>query len=1028
MPVAEMTNISSEEIMRIAEKVKQNEEEQKIFESNLHDLIENDTKINKPLTIGATPNSIVICGADSNLDYTISKSVVDKCLKPEIRDENGKLTGKTGHGLTEQQLLSALENVKTPPMVLKGNKPNSLVVVTDINDNLDRQILVAINLNKQGNSAEINDVSSAYGRQDFARYIEQQNEKGNTIAMHKEKANKLFQSIGKKYPEPDKFISFDNSIAYSTANVKYPENIISEPTHFYEAVDHETLLPFLNAKAEFHEMRLDNLQSKRDRQESKLQRNEDKINKLSEKVSQLEDMNKALSAISDKIPMVKAIIDSNEERIKTINEQKIPNREAKITYHKHKIAEIDAKSAVIGHKHDRAVALSDTIKSFALFGTERRQRFAEAMDRLNSSSLNCLNDKKQDIANRIDKQTNIYNSSLTTTADKLSIQENISKLQGRLSDVDKKIQKLSAKSEKYTEKSFEQLDDSMNSISQAVDKSINAGELNINKLSEDICFHDDESEPNIRNEEINRDISDNPLKNVEMSMEQNYNDIDGIINNLPTIDVKGHFLVPEFEEKTYSLDEFNKTLALANENWQNNERREGQSAKIKLNIKLDNGESYERALPMEANFATLSDFLSYDDFAGSYEHLTNTVLQAEAAISGLSSAVETAVADSKIDDSIENSTQTVNNWLSEMINSGKAVVSDDGYMRINQDYYKELPRSDRHIEEFSRSEGENVMNELIRNDIEFSATTRSNGNIAITVSENDVSALEKIGSSILLAERFEALQAAAEKELEEDYKDFSISNFDKDDLLNALKTRETKDIELSLNALKGIIPDNERFAILDAVREQSATEVKKIELTENEAKIMFGTLSEAEEAMAERAMNSEKNSASNIINSDFYKSLPKKDRFTQSFSSKDAQDIMNSLNNSNIPYSAVIKGDTTKITVTADDKNALQNSRDTRYINPDFYKSLNSSERFTQQMSEKQARDIVNELSSKGVEHSAVLNGDKSKVTIRQSDFKENKRILMTRQKMNDSAKIAKANEKAQDRSITNDKKRDVIE
>lgn len=1023
MPVAEMTNISSEEIMRIAEKVKQNERESQEFSESVQKYINGELESSVILQLGSTPFALQLAEA-RDLPLTMKQNDLRNSLNPE----NVYIHGHTSGHAIDPEIIKRLPDKLRNPIIIIEDKNKNLRAIIDEKNSQGDYLMCHIALNKVQGNYEVNKVTSVHGKSELSKYIDRQFEEGNIKAMNKEKAESLFQSIGCQSSKERTVICFDNSIAYSTANVKYPENVISKPTHFYEAVDHETLLPFLNAKAEFHEMRLDNLQSKRDRQESKLQRNEDKINKLAEKVSQLEDMNKALSAISDKIPMVKAIIKSNEERIKTINEQKIPNREAKITYHKHKIAEIDAKSAVIGHKHDRAVALSDTIKSFALFGTERRQRFAEAMDRLNSSSLNCLNDKKQDIANRIDKQTNIYNSSLTTTADKLSIQENISKLQGRLSDVDKKIQKLSAKSEKYTEKSFEQLDDSMNSVSQAVDKSINAGELNINKLSEDICFHNDNEEPSIRNEEVNRDIPENHLKNVEMSMEQNYNDIDGIINNLPTIDVKGHFLVPEFEEKTYSLEEFNKTLALANENWQNNERREGQSAKIKLNIKLDNGESYEKALPMEANFATLSDFLSYDDFAGSYEHLTNTVLQAEAAISGLSSAVETAVADSKIDDSIENSTQTVNNWLSEMINSGKAVVSDDGYMRINQDYYKELPRADRHIEEFSRSEGENVMNELARNDIEFSATTRGNGNIAITVSENDVSVFEKIGSSILLAERFEALQAAAEKELEEDYKDFSISNFDKDDLLNALKSGETKDIELSLNALKGIIPDNERFAVLDAVREQSATEVKKIELTENEAKIMFGTLSEAEEAMAERAMNSEKNSASNIINSDFYKSLPKKDRFTQSFSSKDAQDIMNSLNNSNIPYSAVIKGDTTKITVTADDKNALQNSRDTRYINPDFYKSLNSSERFTQQMSEKQARDIVNELSSKGVEHSAVLNGDKSKVTIRQSDFKENKRILMTRQKMNDSAKIAKANEKAQDRSITNDKKRDVIE
>ena len=218
----EKSALTADEIMKFAKKIEQNEAEQKAFESNLHSVIQNNTKLNKPLNIGSTPNALVICGADPQLDFTLSKGVIDKCLKPEIRDESGKLKGKTGHGLTEEQLLTALDNVKNPTMILKGNRPNTLVVISDYKDNDDRQMIVAVSLNKRGNSAEINDVSSVYGRKNFSDYVEQQSEKRNILAMHNEKANKLFQSIGKKYPEPDKFISFNDSIAYTTANVKYP--------------------------------------------------------------------------------------------------------------------------------------------------------------------------------------------------------------------------------------------------------------------------------------------------------------------------------------------------------------------------------------------------------------------------------------------------------------------------------------------------------------------------------------------------------------------------------------------------------------------------------------------------------------------------------------------------------------------------------------------------------------------------------------------------------------------------------------
>ena len=217
-----LISAGEDDILKFADKIRQNKQEQSAFAANLHKVVKDNIRINKPLTIGATPNSLVICKANPLLEFTISKSVIDKCLKPEVRDENGRLSGKTGHGLSEKKLLDALENVKNPTMILQGNTPNSLVVVTDLTDSQDRQIIVSIMLNKMGNSTEINDVTSAYGRKDFADYIENQIGLGNLLAMHTEKANKLFQSIGKKYPEPDKFIGFDDSIAYSKENVKYP--------------------------------------------------------------------------------------------------------------------------------------------------------------------------------------------------------------------------------------------------------------------------------------------------------------------------------------------------------------------------------------------------------------------------------------------------------------------------------------------------------------------------------------------------------------------------------------------------------------------------------------------------------------------------------------------------------------------------------------------------------------------------------------------------------------------------------------
>lgn len=52
------------------------------------------------------------------------------------------------------------------------------------------------------------------------------------------------------------------------------------------------------------------------------------------------------------------------------------------------------------------------------------------------------------------------------------------------------------------------------------------------------------------------------------------------------------------------------------------------------------------------------------------------------------------------------------------------------------------------------------------------------------------------------------------------------------------------------------------------------------------------------------------------------------------------------------------------------------------YVNPDYFKTLPKQERFTQRMGEGQARKKSAELTSKGVEHSAVFGGEKSAVTV----------------------------------------------
>lgn len=203
-------------------KIRQNEQEELLFRKNLHSLINGDRKLaSKPLVIGKTPYSLAICGANSNLLLTINKKVINKALRPEVRDENGKLVGKTGHGLSEDNIIQALNEIKNPAMIFKGSHDNSLLVITNIKDINNRNIVVAVELNKKEGFETVNQILSPYGRDNLSEYIEKNIDNGNLIAINKEKANEMLHSIEKWYLKENTFISFDNSIAYSMANVKY---------------------------------------------------------------------------------------------------------------------------------------------------------------------------------------------------------------------------------------------------------------------------------------------------------------------------------------------------------------------------------------------------------------------------------------------------------------------------------------------------------------------------------------------------------------------------------------------------------------------------------------------------------------------------------------------------------------------------------------------------------------------------------------------------------------------------------------
>ncbi len=676
MDIAKTTlTVDEEDLLKISEKIQQNKNESEKFVNDLEKMINGKMSANDVITLGETPNVLRVASeALSGISQearmlTVNQSVLNNSMNPENVIKHGHTTG---HNLPLETIKQLPEHLRNPIMICKGSKENSVAVITELTNKDGKNILASINIDVRGKTGQVDKITSIYGKDDMKAYLEH-----NTIlAYNKEKADELFTDIGANSPQATSIICFDNSIPYSTQNVKYPEQENSEITHFHNPVEHNKLLPILNAKADFHESRLETLKDKRDTRTAKIERNEVKITKLSLKADKLEDLNKMFSSMSERSSIFKTIVARNEQKINAIRNEKIPARQQKIKNHQNRIAEIDRKSEIIGHKLERCVALSDTVKSFAVIGAERRQRFANAMDKLNQSTLACLNDKKAALIDKLESQTQKYNAPETAISAKSDIQSSINKCNTQISDLDNKISTLSQNHATYAKKSEAEIDTVMQNTANAVQTSLETGEISVAAIAEKACLSA---------------AQENPfeyLKNAEMAMEDDYNSIDGIINNGKRDEPpqennisqseadKGTNTVEDTKEKRYINPDYYKSLKAADRAILAVSAVEAQRLMNKLN---------ENKIPFSA-----------------VKSGTNL----------------------KITVSNSNKDKTY-----ELLNADKAKF-------LNPEFYKNLDKKERFTQRMDEKSARAVVGELRKNDIEHSAVLNGDKS-AVTIKQSD---------------------------------------------------------------------------------------------------------------------------------------------------------------------------------------------------------------------------------------------------------------------------------------------------
>ena len=438
------------------------------------------------------------------------------------------------------------------------------------------------------------------------------------------------------------------------------------------------LLPFLNAKAERHQSRIDTIDGKIATNQDKIAKHQAAIDRLSDKADRLEDKNRMLEATLGNIPLVRKFIESNERKIADIRDNKIPNRTQKLVNCEDKIGQLSAKRDRIEHKFNRVIALNDAIKSFSIgFNKERREAFADAMNRLGKANEECLTDKRDALVSQKNNLMAEYNRPDTSMSDKFNIQNKINALSKRITQLDMKITELTRSSHYFSERTNDELDAAMKLTSDKLGEMVDNGTVSTPELSEQTitAAHKVETLDKSQVAALADQLGIQPLANAEMQMEDDYNMIDGIINN--------------------------------------GSKADKENAKAELTEGVRNMESLAG-----------NPFVSDEVRASAAEELVKMKKQLE-----MLDVSDEAKAD---------------NWLSAMVEKGDAVLTDDGGFKINSDYYKELPRNERHFETMTEAQAVEVMSALTAADVAFSAITKGENKVSIAVSKNDVSVLNDV--------------------------------------------------------------------------------------------------------------------------------------------------------------------------------------------------------------------------------------------------------------------------------------------
>ena len=150
-------------------------ENEKIIQNNIDDLsfqkridlyINGQLKVFETISLGKF-NLLKAVGAKTD-ELTVNQNVIRNSILPE---HSRTAHHTSGHNITIDEIKNFTEFIRNPILVMRGNHPNTITLITEIKNQDNQNIIVPIALDLRSTDSIVNKISSIYGKNNIENYL-----------------------------------------------------------------------------------------------------------------------------------------------------------------------------------------------------------------------------------------------------------------------------------------------------------------------------------------------------------------------------------------------------------------------------------------------------------------------------------------------------------------------------------------------------------------------------------------------------------------------------------------------------------------------------------------------------------------------------------------------------------------------------------------------------------------------------------------------------------------------------------------